>query len=72
MPPEPPVTTATAMRFPSWSVAQDTRLQAMPLGQRFDAIIVGAGISGLYLLHRLREAGMSVLVVDQATGIGGI
>ncbi len=32
---------------------------------------MGAGISGLYLLHRLREAGLSVLVVDQATGIGG-
>jgi cyclohexanone monooxygenase len=43
----------------------------MPPGQRFDAIIVGAGISGLYLLQRLREAGLSVLVIDQATGIGG-
>jgi len=31
---------------------------------RYDAVIVGAGISGLYLLHRLRELGLSVLVVD--------
>ena len=38
---------------------------------RYDAIIVGAGISGLYLLHRLRELGLSALVVDQATGVGG-
>jgi len=38
---------------------------------RYDAVIVGAGISGLYLLHRLRELGLSVLVVDQATGVGG-
>ena len=38
---------------------------------RYDAIVVGAGISGLYLLHRLREMGLSVLVLDQATGIGG-
>ncbi|HET6171206.1 MAG TPA: NAD(P)/FAD-dependent oxidoreductase [Gaiellales bacterium] len=38
---------------------------------KYDAIIVGAGISGLHLLHRLREAGLSVLVVDQATGVGG-
>jgi cyclohexanone monooxygenase len=38
---------------------------------RHDAVIVGAGISGLYLLHRLRALGLSVLVVDQATGIGG-
>src|SRR6476620_195149 len=39
--------------------------------RRYDAIIVGAGISGLYLLHRLRQLGLSVLVVDQATGVGG-
>ena len=38
---------------------------------RYDAIVVGAGISGLYLLHRLRSMGLSVLVLDQATGIGG-
>ncbi len=38
---------------------------------RYDAVIVGAGISGLYLLHRLRELGLSALVVDQATGVGG-
>jgi cyclohexanone monooxygenase len=36
-----------------------------------DAIVVGAGISGLYLLHRLREAGLSALVIDQAIGVGG-
>jgi cation diffusion facilitator CzcD-associated flavoprotein CzcO len=36
-----------------------------------DAVIVGAGVSGLYLLHRLREAGLSALVVDEASGIGG-
>ena len=38
---------------------------------RYDAVIVGAGISGLYLLHRLRRLGLSVIVVDQATGVGG-
>ena len=25
----------------------------------FDAIVIGAGISGLYLLYRLREAGLN-------------
>jgi cyclohexanone monooxygenase len=45
-------------------------LTAMP-SHRHDAIIVGAGISGLYLLHRLRALGLSVLVIDQATGVGG-
>jgi cyclohexanone monooxygenase len=43
----------------------------MPPDHRYDAIIVGAGISGLYLLHRLREAGLSVLVIDRAAGVGG-
>ena len=32
----------------------------METGNRYDAIIVGAGLSGLYLLHQLREAGLSV------------
>jgi cyclohexanone monooxygenase len=43
----------------------------MTTPRRYDAIIVGAGISGLYLLHRLRSMGLSVLVLDQATGVGG-
>ena len=38
---------------------------------RYDAIVVGAGLSGLYLLHRLRELGLSVLVLEQASGVGG-
>jgi cation diffusion facilitator CzcD-associated flavoprotein CzcO len=43
----------------------------MERGNRYDAIIVGAGLSGLYLLRQLREDGLSVLVVDQASGVGG-
>jgi len=42
-----------------------------PAVQRFDAVIVGAGLSGLYLLHTLRELGLSVVVLDQASGVGG-
>jgi cyclohexanone monooxygenase len=38
---------------------------------RYDAIVVGAGISGLCLLHQLRELGLSVLVIEQASGVGG-
>lgn len=43
------------------------RLDAQPL----DAIVVGAGFAGLYLLHALREAGMSARVFDAAAEIGG-
>ena len=37
----------------------------------FDAIVIGAGISGMYLLHRLRQLGMSVRVFEAGTDIGG-
>ena len=37
----------------------------------YDAIIIGAGMSGLYQLYRLRELGMKVLVLEAGTGVGG-
>src|ERR1700712_4192417 len=37
----------------------------------FDAIIIGAGMSGLYQLYRLRELGMRVRVLEAGTGVGG-
>ncbi len=36
-----------------------------------DAIIIGAGISGLYQLYRLRELGLDVQVFEAGTGVGG-
>ncbi len=38
----------------------------------FDALIVGAGFSGLYQLHRLREQGFDVRLVEAGTGLGGV
>ena len=37
----------------------------------FDAVIVGAGFAGMYMLHRLREAGLSVRVFERGDGVGG-
>ena len=37
----------------------------------FDAIVVGAGFAGLYMLHRLRSMGLSVRVLEQGGGVGG-
>jgi cation diffusion facilitator CzcD-associated flavoprotein CzcO len=37
-----------------------------------DALIVGAGFSGVYQLHRLREQGFSVKVFDAGECLGGI
>ncbi len=40
-------------------------------GLDYDAIIIGAGMSGLYQLHRLRELGTRVRVLEAGTGVGG-
>jgi cation diffusion facilitator CzcD-associated flavoprotein CzcO len=37
----------------------------------FDAVVVGAGFSGLYLLWRLRRLGLSVRVIETGDGVGG-
>jgi cation diffusion facilitator CzcD-associated flavoprotein CzcO len=37
----------------------------------FDAVIVGAGFAGLYMLHRLRNLGLSVRVFEAGDGVGG-
>lgn len=36
-----------------------------------DAAVVGAGFSGLYMLHRLRELGLSARVFEMGAGVGG-
>src|SRR5690242_7828013 len=37
----------------------------------FDAIVIGAGVSGLYQLYRLRELGMTARVFEAGTAVGG-
>jgi cyclohexanone monooxygenase len=37
----------------------------------YDAIVVGAGFAGLYMLHRLRLQGMRVRVFEAGDGVGG-
>jgi len=37
----------------------------------YDAIIIGAGMSGLYQLYRLREQGLRVRVLEAGTEVGG-
>lgn len=39
--------------------------------QRFDAVIVGAGFAGMYMLHKLRGSGFSARVIEAGTGVGG-
>ena len=42
-----------------------------PVQQEVDAVIVGAGFAGLYMLHRLRGLGLSARVFEAGDGIGG-
>ena len=37
----------------------------------YDAVIIGAGVSGMYALHHLREMGLSVRAFDGANDVGG-
>ena len=41
-------------------------------GGAHDVLVVGAGFSGLYQLHRLREEGFDVRIVEAGTGLGGV
>ncbi|WP_350036330.1 NAD(P)/FAD-dependent oxidoreductase [Pseudohaliea sp.] len=48
----------------------DAEIDSAPVRQ-LDALIVGAGVSGLYQLHRLLELGLDVQAFDAAEGVGG-
>jgi cyclohexanone monooxygenase len=37
----------------------------------FDAVIIGAGFAGLYMLHRLRGLGFTARVYETGSGVGG-
>ncbi|MGZ5909350.1 MAG: flavin-containing monooxygenase, partial [Reyranella sp.] len=37
----------------------------------FDAVVIGAGFGGMYMLHRLRQKGFAVRVFESGKGVGG-
>src|SRR5210317_1643049 len=39
--------------------------------QQYDAIIVGAGFAGMYMLHCLRGLGLTARVFEAGSGVGG-
>jgi len=43
----------------------------MDASKNFDAIVVGAGFGGMYMLHRLRSMGLTVRVYERGGGVGG-
>src|SRR2546428_13916225 len=49
------------------SVGQDMSEEV----EQFDVIIIGAGVTGLYALYRLRQLGLSVRAFEDGDGVGG-
>jgi cation diffusion facilitator CzcD-associated flavoprotein CzcO len=39
--------------------------------QDFDAVVIGAGFAGLYMLHKLRELGLRCRLLEAGEGVGG-
>ncbi|MBM9464088.1 NAD(P)/FAD-dependent oxidoreductase [Aeromicrobium sp. YIM 150415] len=52
-------------------MAKETSDRSIAGGDILDAVIVGAGITGIYQLHRLRELGMRVRILEAGDGVGG-
>jgi len=42
-----------------------------PIRREIDAVVVGAGFGGLYMLHKLRELGVSVQGFEAGSNVGG-
>lgn len=43
----------------------------MAIEQNFDVLVVGAGFAGIYQCYLLRNLGLTVKVIDAASGVGG-
>jgi len=54
----------------STSQAAPRSVETVPAAE-FDAVVIGAGVSGLYQLYKLRELGLKVRVFETGTGVGG-
>src|SRR4051812_46646703 len=54
----------------SASVA-DPQADTRPVPSSVDVVVVGAGFSGMYLLHKLRSLGLSTVVFEAGTDVGG-
>ena len=53
-------------RIRSGAAARDTKADA-----EVDAIVIGAGFGGLYMLHRFRQMGLSVRLLERGSDLGG-
>jgi cyclohexanone monooxygenase len=52
-------------------VADGSKFERSPKRGEIDAVVVGAGFGGMYMLHKLRELGVSVQGFEAGDGVGG-
>ena len=50
---------------------QATSASTSKAPQSYDAVVIGAGVSGLYQMHLLREQGLKVRGFEAGSGVGG-
>ena len=43
----------------------------MSTDRHYDVVVIGAGFSGLYALHKLRAQGLRILLLEKADAVGG-
>jgi len=53
------------------SVQATSTVKENGIVKEYDAIVIGAGVAGLYQLYRLRQAGLSVRLFEDGSGVGG-
>ena len=55
--------------FPNGTIARSVKI--MVNAEPLDAVVIGAGFAGLYMVYRLREDGFSVHGFERGDGVGG-
>ncbi|KAK5174140.1 uncharacterized protein LTR77_001220 [Saxophila tyrrhenica] len=50
----------------------DAKPNGAPLELDLDAVVIGAGFAGVYLLYKLRKEGLRVKLIEAGDGLGGI
>jgi cyclohexanone monooxygenase len=49
----------------------DNGTRLAEIGTHYDAVVVGAGFAGMYMLHRLRGIGLKAIAFEAGGGVGG-
>ena len=52
-------------------MADGSRFERGPISGEVDAVVVGAGFGGMYMLHRLRELGLTIQGFEAGDNVGG-